>query len=75
MAIIIRREPKNARAARVVAFDANNRFIWRGPVRECVMDCVDDINHKPANTSRSFIAMIAFESNFFEDDCFNEITE
>lgn len=75
MAVIIRREPKNARAARVVAFDGCNRFIWRGPVRDGVNACADDVDHIPSHASRSFIAMIAFESNFFEDDCFNEITE
>ena len=75
MAIIIRREPKNANASRAVACDADGRFIWRGPVRDMVMDCVIDMGDAPANAAIVSVAFISKDARFFEDDCFNEITE
>jgi hypothetical protein len=73
MAAIIKRVPHNSKAARIVSFDSDGRFIWRGPVRESMEQSFSDMAMVPDNAQFSFPVSIAEHSRFFEDECFEEI--
>lgn len=59
--------PHNPNAARVVAFDSEGRFIWRGPVRENRVECANDVCD---GAHRARVVNISDNPNYFEDSCF-----